>query len=192
MFGRKPQNSPVVVKSARLSLREFRSDDWIAVQRYAGDPQVTEWLWWGPNSTEETQQFLHDARSASLAKPRRAFHLAAVRAADDVLLGGVSLNMTSDRDADAEVGYCFAPDSQGQGFASEAVATLVRYGFEALALHRIHAWISPANHPSIRLIERLGFRREGLAKANAKVGGEWVDSLLYAKLAGEGSGRGFE
>ncbi|MFT5040786.1 MAG: ribosomal-protein-alanine N-acetyltransferase [Hyphomicrobiaceae bacterium] len=171
----------------RLFLREFTADDWIAVHRYASDPQVVEWMWWGPNSRDETQQFLAAAAAASQTSPRTDFHFAAIRREDDLLLGTVSLAIRSERDANAELGYCLAPDSQGQGFGREAVSALVTYGFESLGLHRIHAWISPPNMRSRALIEALGFRLEGEALRNAFVRGEWQDSLLYAVVCDEWS-----
>jgi ribosomal-protein-alanine N-acetyltransferase len=81
------------------------------------------------------------------------------------------------------------PQLWGQGFGTEGVSGLLTAAFAAsprgIRLHRVQASITPANHRSIRLAERVGFRREGLAVKALKVAGVWQDQLLYAKLAEE-------
>lgn len=59
------------------------------------------------------------------------------------------------------LGYAAFLPYAGQGYLSEGVALAVRYAFERLELHRVEADIQPGNDASVRLVERLGFRREG-------------------------------
>lgn len=83
------------------------------------------------------------------------------------------------------------PDHWGRGYASEAASTLVTACFESSGAHRVTAGCDPRNTASWRLLERLGFRREGhfLANASFTSDGEgnpvWHDSYLYAVLADE-------
>ena len=60
---------------------------------------------------------------------------------------------------------------------------MIRFCFQDLGLHRLQAFIHPDNAPSLKLIEKLGFRREGLLRENLRVGDEWRDDLLYARLS---------
>lgn len=62
---------------------------------------------------------------------------------------------------------------------------MVAHGFGPLALHRIHASCIVENPASARVLEKLGFRREGLTRQNIRIQGEWRDGYLYAILAGE-------
>ena len=75
---------------------------------------------------------------------------------------------------------------------SEAVRGALRFAFQELALHRVEAACLPNNEPSRRLLERVGFRHEGLARSYLRINGAWADHLLYAVLASDrlpGEGR---
>ena len=73
----------------------------------------------------------------------------------------------------------------GKGHMTRAVAAALRFGFGALRLHRIEAACIPDNAPSIALLERNGFRREGFARAYLKINDAWRDHVLLALLEGE-------
>ena len=60
---------------------------------------------------------------------------------------------------------------------------MIKFCFRDLGLCRLQAFIHPENAPSLKLIEKLGFRREGLLRENLRVGDEWRDDLLYALLS---------
>ncbi len=64
-------------------------------------------------------------------------------------------------------------------------AGLLRFGFETLGLHRIHAIVEPENVASTRVLEKVGMRREGHLRDHRYAKGRWRDSLLYAILEGE-------
>ncbi|RPI82018.1 MAG: N-acetyltransferase [Chloroflexi bacterium] len=90
-----------------------------------------------------------------------------------------------------ELGYILSPHYQRQGYASEAVSALVQTGFPAAGIHRIFAQCNPENIASWKLLEKVGFRREGLLKKNIffrrDERGEpiWTDTFVYAMLAEE-------
>jgi ribosomal-protein-alanine N-acetyltransferase len=73
----------------------------------------------------------------------------------------------------------FAPTA-GQGYLTEGVGLVVRYAFEHLRLHRLEANIQPGNHASLRLVRRLGFRREGYAPEMLFIDGAWRDHERWA------------
>lgn len=85
----------------------------------------------------------------------------------------------------AEIGCTLNKDYQGQGYATEALKGMVRFLFGTLNKHRIIASVDPRNTGSIRLIERLGFRKEAHFKESYYLRGEWVDDVIYAKLKAE-------
>jgi [ribosomal protein S5]-alanine N-acetyltransferase len=88
-----------------------------------------------------------------------------------------------------ELGYILSPDYQRKGYTSEAAGTLVRYGFSTGQIHRIIAHCNPDNMASWKLLERIGFRREGLLhkniyfRKNASGEPNWIDSFVYGMLA---------
>ena len=86
----------------------------------------------------------------------------------------------------AELGWTFAPEVGGKGYATEAVAALIGVCFEHLDKHRVEAGAFAANEPSWRLMERVGMRRESYSvKDSLHRDLGWVDGVLYAILAEE-------
>ncbi|MGY1738709.1 GNAT family N-acetyltransferase [Geodermatophilus sp. SYSU D00684] len=81
------------------------------------------------------------------------------------------------------LGYWIDRDVAGRGMASLAVALVCDHAFGPGGLHRLQADIRPENGPSRRLVERLGFRREGLLRRYLDIDGDWRDHLAYALLA---------
>jgi len=86
----------------------------------------------------------------------------------------------------AEAGYGIARDYWGQGIASEALRAILRFGFEDMNLNRVFARTIADNLESVRLLERLGFQREGTQRAHSwEDDGTFHDSAIYGLLVGE-------
>ena len=104
----------------------------------------------------------------------------------DELLGGLTLGGIRRGVAQAAtLGYWMGAPHAGKGRMTRAVAAVVRFGFDSLRLHRIEAACIPDNAPSIALLERNGFQREGFARAYLKIDDAWRDHVLLALLEGE-------
>ncbi len=104
----------------------------------------------------------------------------------DELLGGLTLGGIRRGVAQAAtLGYWMGAPHAGKGRMTRAVAAVVRFGFDSLRLHRIEAACIPDNAPSIALLERNGFQREGFARAYLKINDAWRDHILLALLEGE-------
>lgn len=83
----------------------------------------------------------------------------------------------------AEVGYMLLPECYGKGFATEAIARVVRYGFEDMNLHSIEAIIDPENHASAKVLEKNGFVKEAHLKENEFYDGRFLDTVIYSLLS---------
>lgn len=83
------------------------------------------------------------------------------------------------------LGYWLDSAVAGRGVGSLAVALVCDHAFGPVGLHRLQADIRPENEPSRRLVERLGFRHEGLFRDYLHIDGAWRDHLGYALVAGE-------
>ncbi|WP_372872803.1 GNAT family N-acetyltransferase [Shewanella sp.] len=81
------------------------------------------------------------------------------------------------------LGYGIDQSLQGKGFASQLCEAALAYAFDELKLHRVMANYMPSNHRSAALLKRLGFEKEGLARAYLQINGRWEDHVLTAKLA---------
>jgi ribosomal-protein-alanine N-acetyltransferase len=83
----------------------------------------------------------------------------------------------------AYLGYYGFAEHGGQGYMSEGLALVLRVGFGTLRLHRIEVNVQPANTPSISLVRRGGFTREGYSRRYVKIAGRWRDHERWALLA---------
>jgi len=119
-----------------------------------------------------------------LDSPRGEDYLAITEAdAPDVMVGFVRLGLGGVKAAD--LGYALRPEWQHRGYARTAVSRMIEFGFTDLGLHRITANIGPANTASMRLVESLGFQREGTIRDHVHTNGAWRDSVSYSLLENE-------
>lgn len=93
--------------------------------------------------------------------------------------------MTETGAHEADLGYELNPDYWGCGYATEAAAALIDWGFAQLGLHRVWAWCIADNARSARVLERLGMYLEGRQREKVWMGDRWADALLYGILVHE-------
>ena len=101
------------------------------------------------------------------------------------MVGTCTLAQLSPEHRRAEVGYALARAVWGRGYLAEVLPALLTFAFDTLDLHRVEADVDPRNAPSIRALERLGFRREGHLRERYHVAGEVQDAVLYGLLRRE-------
>jgi len=82
----------------------------------------------------------------------------------------------------SEIGYMLLPDFHGKGYVSEAVASMLEYGFNDMKLHSIEAIIDPGNEASAKVLEKNGFVREAHLKENEYFNGKFLDTVIYSIL----------
>jgi ribosomal-protein-alanine N-acetyltransferase len=116
----------------------------------------------------------------------QAYAFLLFRKDDGALLGGITLtNVRRGVAQSGSMGYWIGAPFAAQGYMTRGVSALVPFIFDVLRLHRIEAACIPTNQPSIRLLERTGFKREGYAREYLCINGLWQDHLLYARLRGD-------
>ena len=166
------------LETGRLILRAISIDDQNAVQSWAGNPENTRYMSWGPNTEEETREFI------SKAKPGQDF--AVVLRETGKVIGSCGIYPDSDNDT-GELGWILHKDYWKRGYGTELGGELIRYGFDDLTLRRIFAPCAAVNYGSYRVMERNGMRREALHKKAmwARVDKEWIDMAVFAMLADE-------
>ncbi len=173
----------VQLDGQRVRLREFRHDDLDPSLRIVGDDRVTRWLSFDSLTRDQQAERLTGAIERAAADPRTEYYLAVTLRTDDALIGFVRIGLSGVKAA--KLGYAIAADHWGHGFATDATQTMVTFAFRVLGLHRITAAIGPDNAPSIAVIKRLGFTREGRLRDHVFTNGAWRDSELYSILTHE-------
>jgi RimJ/RimL family protein N-acetyltransferase len=103
---------------------------------------------------------------------------------DGELVGAIGLHMKRDYER-AEIGYWLGVPFWGRGYATEAVAAVIRYGFEELKLNRIYAGYFSRNAASGRVMEKNGMKYEGSLRQHVKKWDEFVDVIYYGILRSE-------
>jgi [ribosomal protein S5]-alanine N-acetyltransferase len=101
----------------------------------------------------------------------------------DELIGDIDLTgVLRDAIQACYIGYSLDRGHNGKGYMTEAVKLVVDYGFTHLRLHRIVAGVMPTNFGSIRVLEKAGFEKEGIARKNVKINGKWEDHVELSIL----------
>ncbi len=164
------------VRTERLGLRRFTTADAEAFAAYRSMPEVARYQSWdAPVSLTDALELVEDFAQGDPATPgwfQYAIDL------DGVLIGDLGVNL-HDNLRQAELGFTLSPAYQGNGYATEAVRALLDHLFIEWNLHRVSAECDARNTASARLLERVGFRREGLRRSNSWFKGEWTDDLLF-------------
>ncbi|HZP10494.1 GNAT family protein [Methyloceanibacter sp.] len=111
------------------------------------------------------------------------YALFAFSATSGALVGGLTLcNVRRGVTQSCTLGYWVGAKYARQGYMTTAVRAVIPFVFDSLELHRLEAACLPTNAASIKLLEKTGFQREGLARRYLKINGVWQDHLLYALL----------
>ena len=139
---------------------------------------------WPENDLTRTAFRARMRRYARDVRADAAYPYFIFRRSDGVLVGGLTLGQVRRGVAQAtSLGYWMGEPYAGKGHMTDAVRALAPFVFQTLRLRRIEAACLPSNAASIRLLERVGFVREGYARSYLCIAGEWRDHLLYALLA---------
>lgn len=173
------------LETDRLLLRQFEEGDFAAVHRYASDPETTRYVNFGPNSEDETRQFLQLRLKEQRVEPRADYVFAIVLKATEELIGSCGIHSVPGKQAERSIGYILARECWGQDYMTDAVRALITFGFQRLSLHRITATCDPKNVASYRVMEKAGMRREGYLRQDRWQKGAWRDSFVYAILEEE-------
>jgi len=175
------------LESRRLILREFSMSDWPALNAYTSDPEVVKYMPFGPTTEAQTREHISECLTTAAEQPRRIYELAVVVRAENYLIGTATIALHPQEWRHASFSYLLHPHYWGYGYATEAMRTLINFGFRDLHLHRLEDTADTRNQASVRVMEKLGMRREGHLRETIWKDGQWYDEYIYAILAQEWS-----
>ncbi len=176
-----------VLDTERLRLRPVRRTDADHVLEVFGDEAAMRYWSHEPLADLAAAHDYIDRMVLGFAT-RSLFQWVIAERESDAMAGTVTLYQWDRQNRRAEVGFMLGRAHWGRGFAQEAVRTALRFGFEAMDLHRVEADTHPDNAASLRLLGRLGFHREGHLRERWFTFGAWSDSVLLGLLRSEFEG----
>lgn len=174
------------LETGRLRLRPFAESDLDALANIQARPDVMRYLHEEPRTRQDVAALLTQCIEMNRLDQQGDNLILAVETRDSgTMIGSANLIWLSEEHGQGEVGYTLHPDHWGRGYASEAVRAIMMFGFREIELHRIIGSCDDRNERSIRLLERVGMRREAHFRENEWVKGEWRSQLVYAILRDE-------
>jgi RimJ/RimL family protein N-acetyltransferase len=168
----------------RLRIRWLTAGDVPALFALFGDPEVTRY-WSHPPFADVAAAEGLLGRIHDCFRRRTLFQWGIERTGTDGVIGTCTLATLDATHRRAELGYALGRSFWGHGYMAEALPVLLGFAFGRLQLHRLTADVDPRNGPSVRSLERLGFRREGYLREHYLVNGEVQDAVVYGLLRSE-------
>jgi RimJ/RimL family protein N-acetyltransferase len=170
------------IHTQRLMVRSFSKEDALDLYEYLSDPQIYRYEPGEPINLEQAEIYAVEMANSD--------HFWAVVLKNEKKVIGQLYFCQQEPEhlMTWEFGYRMSPKYQKKGYGSEAAHALVDYGFRELHVHRVVAYCHPDNIASWKLLEKIGFRREGLLRKNIyfrkdEAGNPlWWDSYAYARL----------
>jgi len=177
---RRMLSSPTL-HTERLVLRPVRDEDAEALFALHSDPYVLR-FWDSPPWQDASRADAFLAASRWIEQEGSGARLVVERSSDGRLLGWCGLTRWSAEHRSASLGFVYAQTAWGHGYATEAVGALLGWGYDALPLNRVQAECDTRNAASARVLEKLGFVREGTLREDCVVDGVVSDSWVYGLL----------
>lgn len=181
------------IETERLTLRQPQLSDyrgWSALREQSADflvPWEPQWARDHLSRKGFANRVYWAQRSISNGS---AVPLFLVRREDEVLLGAITLDNIRRGPAQAgTLGYWIGQPYARQGYMREAILALLHHAFDRLDLSRLEAACLPENDASRRLLEKCGFKYEGVAQSYLQINGRWRTHVLYAALRADRRGR---
>lgn len=169
----------------RLVLRRVVEDDFASLADMHARAEVVRHLPWDARDGATARAAFERHRDARFEEEGDSLCLAGIERSTGAVVGEFSLRWLTGQPPTGELGYILRPDAAGRGFATEGARAILRLGFEQLGFHRVVAHLDARNTASVRVLEKLGMRREAHFMRNRHIKEAWVDELVYAILAEE-------
>lgn len=180
MFNKAFSRFPIL-KTERLTLREIEEKDLEQVYGIFSSAEVAEFSSHYPTeSKEQVFKAIHRWKSEYTEKYQLRWGIA--RREDDILIGTCCLGDFDENAKRSEIGYHLAFDQWNKGYMTEALKAMISFGFEDSEINRIEAFVTPGNEASTKVLEKLGFIREGLLRERDYFKEKYQDGIVFGML----------
>lgn len=169
------------IEAERISLRHLEESDVDSLFEIFSDEETM--LYWSSPPFEaraDAEKYLADIHAHF--RQKTLFQWGISLKETDRIIGTSTLYHYDEKNRRAEIGYALNRRFWRKGYVGEALNALIKFAFEEIDLHRIEADVDPNNAASIRVLEKLGFQKEGYLRERWLVNGKICDSLYYGLL----------
>lgn len=167
------------IHTMRLMLRPLKHKDAEDLFNYRSDAITNKFQCWIPGSIEDVYEFIGKV-SPEINISGNWFQLAIIHNKSQIFIGDLGLHFLEKTKDQVEIGITIAKAFHGRGFAAEAMTAVINYIFDELNKCKVIGSVDPENMQSVKLLERLGFRKEAHYNKSLLVNGNWVDDVIYA------------
>ena len=169
--------------TARLILRDLRPEDGPALHAVRGDPVVARYMDWGPETLQQTCDWVQATIPHNQACPRRSYNLSIVRRSDDYLIGWIGIGDPSRPTGYTrayDFGYALARAYWNQGYMTEALGALLHVAFTQLGTEYVYGQCDQRNVGSARVMDKVGLHRVAAFRQQDAAAGTVTDHYRYA------------
>lgn len=170
------------LRTARLRLGAFEAEDAPELQRLAGAREIADTTVSIPHPYDLDHALAWIGHQRRESVRGRATNLAIRLLPESPLIGCAGLRDIDREHLQAELGFWIGREWWGKGYAREAAAEVLRFGFEDLGLNRIYAHHMARNPAAGQVLLHIGMQREGLLRERVRKWGVYEDVILYAML----------
>jgi RimJ/RimL family protein N-acetyltransferase len=169
----------IEITTQRLVLKKLDLSFKNEVYKYRSDIEISKYQSFKPKNIEEVENFIRD-NTIEFNIEGTWFQLGILYSGQ--LIGDFGINFFGPDNTQCEIGYTIAKQHQRNGFGFEAVTGVINFLFAKLNKHRLIASVDPENTASIKLLEKVGFRKEAHFKKSVLICDEWIDDIIYGLL----------
>ena len=175
-----PLHTPTL-QTTRLLLRPFEEADVEAIYALQSNARVLRY-WDSPPWTDRARAEAFIAACRQMEEEGSGARFAIETGRERMFIGWCSMFGWNPVYRSLRIGYCLDEPAWGKGYATEAVRAMLHWACDALDVNRVNAELDTRNAASARVLEKLGFEREGLRREDCVVAGEVSDSWIYGLL----------
>lgn len=171
-----------MIRTDRLLIRIPEMKDKEDFFEYRSMPEIYQYQSWKPKRISEIEEFINKNVTVNPNTEHTWLQLA-VCLKEGQMIGDIGIHFLEENQI--EIGYTLSPKYQGKGYALEAVKAVINYSFSEWKKHRITASVDPDNIHSVKLLERIGFKKEAHFIKSFRMDDQWYDDCIYAILRDE-------